>query len=192
MRHSCVILTQLKHNRENMMTGFTTFIAKGMTRRSMFTFGAAAVVAGTLSACAPMQTEPNVVEILASNDQFSTLVAAVGAAELAETLEGDGPFTIFAPTNTAFAALPAGTVETLLLPENKEMLISVLTYHVVPGMVTSDQLAGQRIDVETVQGQTVRIDAMAGVRVNNASVTQADIIGSNGVIHRIDTVLLPN
>lgn len=174
------------------MTGITISIAQGMTRRSMFKLGAAVAVAGTLAACAPMPTEPNVVEILASNDQFSTLVAAVGAAGLAETLQGDGPFTIFAPSNTAFAALPAGTVETLLLPENKETLISVLTYHVVPGMVTSDQRAGQRLNVETVQGQSVHINAMAGVRVNNARVTQADIIGSNGVIHRIDTVLLPN
>ncbi|MFU8865232.1 MAG: fasciclin domain-containing protein [Rhodobacterales bacterium] len=174
------------------MTDLTTSIAKGMSRRSMFKFGAAIAVVGTFAACAPVQTQPDVVEILASNDQFSTLVAAVGAADLAETLQGEGPFTIFAPTNTAFAALPAGTVETLLLPENRETLIAVLTYHVVPGMVTSDQLAGQRLNVETVQGQTVHIDAMAGVRVNNARVTQADIIGSNGVIHRIDTVLLPN
>nr|WP_230801649.1 fasciclin domain-containing protein [Seohaeicola saemankumensis] len=136
-------------------------------------------------------TQPDVVDILASNDQFSTLVAAVGAAELAETLKGDGPFTVFAPTNAAFAALPAGTVESLLLPENKDTLVSILTYHVVPGAVTSDQLLGQRLDVETVQGQSVHIDATNGVRVNRANVTQADIIGSNGVIHRIDSVLLP-
>ena len=161
------------------------------TRRRMLKGGAALAFAVTLAACAPMSSEPDVVDILASNDQFSTLVAAVGAADLADTLKGDGPFTIFAPTNAAFAALPAGTVENLLLPENKDTLVSILTYHVVPGAVTSDQLAGQRLDVETVQGQTVHINATNGVRVNNATVTQADITGSNGVIHRIDRVLLP-
>lgn len=173
------------------MTKFTASIASGISRRAMVKFGAVAAVAGALTACAPMAQEPDVVDILASNDQFSTLVAAVGAADLATTLKGDGPFTIFAPTNAAFAALPAGTVETLLLPENKDTLVSILTYHVVPGAVTSDQLAGQRLDVETVQGQTVHINATDGVRVNTARVTQADITGSNGVIHRIDSVLLP-
>jgi uncharacterized surface protein with fasciclin (FAS1) repeats len=118
-------------------------------------------------------------------------VAAATAAGLVETLQGDGPFTVFAPSNEAFAALPAGTVENLLRPENKDQLAKVLTYHVVPGAVTSDQLAGKRMDVATVQGQTVRVNGTHGVRVNNARVTQADIIASNGVIHRIDRVLLP-
>ena len=108
-----------------------------------------------------------------------------------ETLQGDGPFTVFAPTNEAFAALPAGTVENLLKPENKDQLVKVLTYHVVPGAVTSDQLAGKRMDVATVEGSTVHVNGTNGVRVNNARVTQADIIASNGVIHRIDRVLLP-
>lgn len=173
------------------MTTLTSSLLNGISRRTLFKAGAAVALAATLTACAPTASEPDVVDILASNDQFSTLVAAVGAAGLAETLKGDGPFTIFAPTNAAFAALPAGTVESLLLPENKDQLVSILTYHVVPGAVTSDQLAGQRLDVETVQGQTVHIDATNGVRVNKANVTQADIIGSNGVIHRIDSVLLP-
>ena len=173
------------------MSTLTTNTIKGFSRRTLFKTGAAAAFAATLVACAPTMSEPDVVDILASNDQFSTLVAAVGAAGLAETLKGDGPFTIFAPTNAAFAALPAGTVESLLLPENKDQLVSILTYHVVPGAVTSDQLVGQRLDVETVQGQTVHINATNGVRVNTANVTQADIIGSNGVIHRIDSVLLP-
>lgn len=173
------------------MTNHVATISTRISRRTLFQAGAAAALAATLSACAPMQSEPDVVDILASNDQFSTLVAAVGAAGLAETLKGDGPFTVFAPTNSAFAALPAGTVESLLLPENKDTLVSILTYHVVPGAVTSDQLAGQRLDVETVQGQTVHINATQGVKVNGANVTQADIIGSNGVIHRIDKVLLP-
>ncbi|MCD1627207.1 MAG: fasciclin domain-containing protein [Paracoccaceae bacterium] len=173
------------------MSETTKLTQLGAGRRSLFKAGAAAAFVATLSACAPAMTQPDVVDILASNDQFSTLVAAVGAAELAETLKGDGPFTVFAPTNAAFAALPAGTVESLLLPENKDTLVSILTYHVVPGAVTSDQLLGQRLDVETVQGQSVHIDATNGVRVNRANVTQADIIGSNGVIHRIDSVLLP-
>ncbi len=163
-----------------------------MNRRTLFSLLGGGAVALTLAACAPMSKTPDIVEIAASNDQFSTLVAAVSAAGLVDTLEGDGPFTLFAPTNDAFAALPAGTVENLLKPENKDQLVKVLTYHVVPGAVTSDQLAGKRIDVATVQGQTVAVNGTNGVRVNNARVTQADIIASNGVIHRIDRVLLPN
>ncbi|MCA3452891.1 MAG: fasciclin domain-containing protein [Rhodobacter sp.] len=162
-----------------------------MNRRTLFSLLGGGAVALTLAACAPMSKTPDIVEIAASNDQFSTLVAAVSAAGLVDTLEGDGPFTLFAPTNDAFAALPAGTVENLLKPENKDQLVKVLTYHVVPGAVTSDQLAGKRIDVATVQGQTVAVNGTNGVRVNNARVTQADIIASNGVIHRIDRVLLP-
>jgi uncharacterized surface protein with fasciclin (FAS1) repeats len=144
------------------------------------------------AACAPMmESEPDIVDIAASNDNFSTLVAAVTAAGLVETLKGDGPFTVFAPTNDAFAALPAGTVESLLLPENKDQLVAILTYHVVPGAVTSDQLAGQRLSVATVNGETVHVDGTDGVTVDNATVTTADIMASNGVIHVIDTVLLP-
>ncbi len=162
-----------------------------MNRRALFrAIGAVSVVA-LISACVPASTEPDIVDIAASNDQFSTLVAAVTAAGLVDTLKGDGPFTVFAPTNDAFAALPAGTVEDLLKPENKDKLIAILTYHVVPGAVTSDQLAGQRLDVATVQGQTVHIDGRSGVKVNKSRVTTADIIASNGVIHVIDRVLLP-
>ena len=143
------------------------------------------------AACAPMDAQPDIVDIAATNDQFSTLVAAVTAAGLVDTLKGDGPFTLFAPTNAAFAALPEGTVETLLMPENRDDLIAILTYHVVPGAVTSDQLIGQQLSVATVNGAEVAIDATDGVMVGGATVTQADIIGSNGVIHRIDSVLLP-
>jgi len=163
-----------------------------MNRRTLMKTVAATGLAALVAGCAPMASQPDIVDIAASNDQFSTLVAAVSAADLADTLKGPGPFTLFAPTNAAFDALPAGTVETLLQPENRDQLVEILTYHVVPGAVTSDQLAGQRLDVETVQGSNVHIDATGtGVRVNNASVTQADIMASNGVIHRIDTVLLP-
>lgn len=138
-----------------------------------------------------MEDGGDIVDIASSNPDFSTLVAAVSAAGLVETLKGDGPFTVFAPTNAAFAKLPAGTVESLLEPANRDQLVSILTYHVVPGNVTSDQLAGQRLNVATVQGGTVHIDGTDGVTVNESTVTAADIAASNGVIHVIDTVLLP-
>ncbi|WP_343080714.1 fasciclin domain-containing protein [Ostreiculturibacter nitratireducens] len=162
-----------------------------MQRRKLFTALGAASLTALLAACAPMTSEPDIVDIASSNDDFSTLVAALQAADLVDTLKGDGPFTVFAPTNAAFAALPAGTVETLLEPENKDQLTAILTYHVVPGAVTSDQLAGKRMNVATVQGQTVHIDGRRGVKVNDANVTTADIMASNGVIHVIDKVILP-
>ncbi|MEM9783114.1 MAG: fasciclin domain-containing protein [Pseudomonadota bacterium] len=124
-------------------------------------------------------------------DGFETLVAAVQAAGLVETLQGEGPFTVFAPTDEAFAALPEGTVENLLKPENKDQLVAVLTYHVVPGKVMSSDLAGQKVSPETVQGTTVDIDATSGVTVDGATVVAADIEASNGVIHVIDAVILP-
>lgn len=144
------------------------------------TFTAVAVKAG------------DIVDTAASADQFNTLVAAVEAAGLVETLKSDGPFTVFAPTNDAFAALPAGTVENLLKPENKEQLVAVLTYHVIPGKVMSSDIAGKTAQVETVQGSALSIDATSGVMIDNAMVTTADIITSNGVIHVIDKVVLPN
>ncbi|MEM7724064.1 MAG: fasciclin domain-containing protein [Pseudomonadota bacterium] len=162
-----------------------------MNRRFVLKATAIAGIAA-LAACAPMMDDgDDIVDIAASNEDFSTLVAAVTAAGLVETLKGDGPFTVFAPTNDAFAKLPAGTVESLLEPENRDQLVSVLTYHVVPGAVTSDQLAGQRLNVATVQGGTVHVDGTDGVKVNESTVTAADIIATNGVIHVIDTVLLP-
>ncbi|MEL6642289.1 MAG: fasciclin domain-containing protein [Pseudomonadota bacterium] len=162
-----------------------------MNRRSILKAAAVASIAA-LAACAPaMEDGGDIVDIASSNPDFSTLVAAVSAAGLVETLKGDGPFTVFAPTNAAFAKLPAGTVESLLEPANRDQLVSILTYHVVPGNVTSDQLAGQRLNVATVQGGTVHIDGTDGVTVNESTVTAADIAASNGVIHVIDTVLLP-
>ena len=130
----------------------------------------------------------NIVEIAAGASQFKTLVAAVGAAGLAETLQGAGPFTVFAPTDDAFAKLPAGTVEALLkdLPKLK----SILTYHVVPGKVMAKDVV-RHATAKTVQGSDIHIDADHGVHINNAKVTQADIEASNGVIHVIDTVLMP-
>ncbi len=164
-----------------------------MNRRNALRATAFAAIAAVVTACAPASDDgDDIVDIAASNPDFSTLVAAVQAAGLVETLKSDGPFTVFAPTNAAFAALPAGTVESLLEPQNKDTLVSILTYHVVPGAVTSDQLAGQRLNVATVQGGTVHVDGRQGVKVNDATVTAADILATNGVIHVIDTVLLPD
>ena len=118
------------------------------------------------------------------------MVAAVQAAGLVETLKGEGPFTVFAPTDEAFAALPEGTVETLLLPENKEKLTSILTYHVVSGKVMSSDLTNNMM-AETVQGSQVKIMTYGGVTVNGANVVTADIEASNGVIHVIDAVIIP-
>jgi len=163
-----------------------------MNRRTFIRASAAAGIVAIIAACTPITPKaPDIVDIASSNADFSTLVAAVSAAGLVDTLKGDGPFTVFAPTNAAFAALPAGTVESLLKPENKDKLIAILTYHVVPGAVTSAQLAGQRQDVATVNGQTVHIDGRSGVKVNRSNVISADIIAANGVIHAIDAVLLP-
>lgn len=134
--------------------------------------------------------EGTIVEVASANDSFKTLVAAIKAAELAETLSGEGPFTVFAPTEEAFAALPPGTVDTLLKPENKETLIKILTYHVVPAKAVSTDLESG--DVTTVAGDPVKVTVESGaVTVNNANVVQADVMGSNGVIHVIDKVLLP-
>lgn len=134
--------------------------------------------------------EKDIVDIAAANDDFSTLVAAVKAAGLVETLKGDGPFTVFAPTNAAFAALPEGTVENLLKEENKEQLVAVLTYHVVAGKVmAADVKPGE---VVTVQGGKAKI-AVSGesVTINGANISATDIEASNGVIHVIDSVILP-
>ncbi len=132
----------------------------------------------------------DIVDTAVEAGSFSTLVAAVQAADLVDTLKGDGPFTVFAPTDEAFAALPEGTVENLLKPENKEQLIAVLTYHVVPGKVMSSDLSDD-MSATTVQGSDVVIDLDNGVMVEEASVVSADIETSNGVIHVIDKVILP-
>ena len=137
-----------------------------------------------------MTEEPGtIVEVAASNPDFETLVAAVTAAGLAETLSGEGPFTVFAPTDEAFEALPAGVLDALLLPENKDALTSILTYHVVAGEVmAADVTAG---DVETVEGSTFTITTDGGVKVNDANVIATDVDASNGVIHVLDAVLVP-
>jgi uncharacterized surface protein with fasciclin (FAS1) repeats len=133
----------------------------------------------------------DIVDTAVGAGKFGTLVAAVTAAGLVETLKGAGPFTVFAPTDDAFAKLPAGTVEDLLRPENKAKLVSILTYHVLPGKVAAADIAGKTMNVKTVQGSEVAVDATNGVKVNGASVVIADVAASNGVIHAIDTVIMP-
>lgn len=134
-----------------------------------------------------------ITEIAVNNGNFETLVAALSAAGLVEVLSGEGPFTVFAPTDEAFAALPEGTVESLLEPENRDQLTAILTYHVLPGVVMSGDIAGQQLAAETVQGSTLNVDATGySVMINDATVTTADIKADNGVIHVIDTVLIPS
>ncbi|QDY70715.1 fasciclin domain-containing protein (plasmid) [Qingshengfaniella alkalisoli] len=152
-----------------------------------------AMTAGTLAftPLAAAAQSADIVDTAVSAGSFETLVAAVQAAGLVETLKGEGPFTVFAPTDEAFAALPDGTVETLLQPENKDQLTRILTYHVVPAKVMSSDIAGKRVRAKTVAGPELSIDAMNGVEVENANVVQADIEASNGVIHVIDAVMMP-
>jgi len=138
-----------------------------------------------------LPTEKSIVEIAAGNDSFSTLVAAVKAAGLVETLSGKGPFTVFAPTDEAFAQLPEGTVQSLLKPENRDKLVAILTYHVVPGRVFASDVV-KVSSAETANGDTIAVRATdSGVQINEANVVATDIDAANGVIHVIDRVLLP-
>ena len=137
------------------------------------------------------QTEcESIVDIAVGNDDFSTLVAALTAADLVEALSGDGPFTVFAPTNDAFAKIDEDTLTSLLLPENKSDLTNILLYHVVPRKVLSTDLE-DHTRILTLQGTTVRVRTEPVVKINRSKVTAADIIACNGVIHVIDTVLIP-
>ncbi len=146
--------------------------------------------AETLALAAKPAQSGTVVDVAAGNPAFSTLVTAVKAAGLAETLSSKGPFTVFAPTNEAFAALPKGTLETLLKPENRDLLRKVLTYHVVSGDVMSKDLRSGK--VTTVAGSAVSVNVQnRGIMINNANVVKADIGANNGVVHVIDRVLLP-
>ncbi len=160
----------------------------------------ALIAALTLSACgsdseetmdtaAEETTVGTIVDVAVGAGNFTTLVAAVTAADLVETLSGEGPFTVFAPTDEAFAALPAGVLDALLLPENKALLAQILTYHVVSGMVMAADVTDG--DVATVEGSTIKLSTMGGVTVNGAKVVTADVAASNGVIHAIDAVILP-
>ncbi|WP_333693227.1 fasciclin domain-containing protein [Flavobacterium sp.] len=157
----------------------------------------------TTEEAVPVVETPNLVGVASSNADFSTLVAAVGAAELVETLSGEGPFTVFAPTNAAFEKLPAGTVETLLKPENKEKLTSVLTYHVVAGKFEAAQVIEAintnkgKFEVATVQGEKITLSLEDGKVVltdakgGKSTVVLPDVPASNGVIHAIDSVVMP-
>ena len=151
-----------------------------------------ALALSSTAALAGGHGKKDIVDTAVANEQFSTLVAAVQAAGLVDTLKGDGPFTVFAPTNDAFAKLPAGTVENLLKPENKDQLVAVLTYHVLLGKVMAADIAGKTLSTATVQGSMVDINATNGVMIDGATVTAVDMETSNGVIHVIDTVILPN
>ena len=165
--------------------------------KRLFMAVAVVVPAIGLAACANTNTQSasapttDIVDTAVSAGSFKTLVTAVQAADLVETLKGDGPFTVFAPTDAAFAKLPEGTVESLLKPENKDKLVQILTYHVVPGKIMAGDIAGKQLAAKTVEGQNLQVNATQGVKINNASVTTADVEASNGVIHVIDTVLLP-
>ena len=161
--------------------------------RNFIALTAALVVAAFTTVAAHAGGHGSIADKAKSAGNFSTLLAAAEAAGLAETLNsGEGPFTVFAPTDEAFAALPEGTVEDLLKPENKERLTQILQLHVVSGKVMSADLAGKSTEAETLGGTTVTVDATGdSVKVGEATVTQADIEATNGVIHAIDKVILP-
>jgi uncharacterized surface protein with fasciclin (FAS1) repeats len=155
------------------------------------TIAAAAVAVALSMSAAQAADKTDIVQTAISNGSFKTLVAAVKAAGLVETLKGSGPFTVFAPTDEAFAKLPGGTVENLLKPENKKQLVAILTYHVVPAKVMSKDIVGKKTMAKSVEGEEISIDATNGVKVDNAKVVKADVEASNGVIHVIDTVIMP-
>jgi uncharacterized surface protein with fasciclin (FAS1) repeats len=166
-------------------------LEKKMLRRKFLTITSVALLAANSMAFAGSSYSKDIVDTAVGAGSFTTLVAAVQAAGLVDTLKGEGPFTVFAPTDEAFAALPEGTVATLLLPENKDQLISILTHHVVSGKVMSTDLSNGMMAL-TLQGSNVTIMTNNGVSVNGANVVTADIEASNGVIHVIDAVILPN
>lgn len=149
------------------------------------------MLAGTIDAAKAAEGEMDIVDTAVAAGDFNTLAAALTAAGLIDTLKGTGPFTVFAPTDAAFAKLPAGTVENLLKPENRDQLTAILTYHVVPGAVKSEQVIKMQ-EATSVNGQSIDI-SLSGtkVMVDGATVTAADILASNGVIHVIDSVILP-
>ena len=137
-----------------------------------------------------MEKQFDIVDTALSAGKFSTLAAALGAAGLIEALKGDGPFTVFAPTDDAFAKIPPQALSELLQPENKAKLTAILTYHVVPGKVTAHEVANMN-SATTLQGQALTISKQDGVKINDAKVITPDVEATNGVIHVIDTVLMP-
>lgn len=168
----------------------STTLTKGFI---IMIFAAAASIIMAMAQAGSMQhtsANKDIVDTAISAGNFNTLVKAVQTAGLVDTLKGDGPFTVFAPTDEAFAKLPKEKLAALLA--DKDALTKVLTYHVVPGKVMSDDLAGKTMSVATVEGSEIKVNAMSGVKINDANVVKADIATSNGVIHVIDTVILPN
>lgn len=169
-----------------------SFAAEGMMKETSVTVGGA-----------PMYSNKNIIENAVNSKDHTTLVAAIKAAGLVETLSGAGPFTVFAPTNAAFAALPAGTVDTLLKPENKDKLTKILTYHVVAGHLTSNDIAalaaksGGTAELKTVEGESLKVMkegsgfVVVDSKGNKAMITTANVLQSNGVIHVVDKVLMP-
>jgi uncharacterized surface protein with fasciclin (FAS1) repeats len=152
---------------------------------------AVALMALSIGGMQARAAEKDIVDTAVAAGQFKTLASAIQAAGLVDTLKGDGPFTVFAPTDEAFAKLPAGTVENLLKPENKDQLVAILTYHVVPGKVEAAEVVTMD-EAKTVNGKMVDIKVKGDTAmVNEAKVTKTDIVASNGVIHVIDTVIMP-
>jgi transforming growth factor-beta-induced protein len=157
----------------------------------MVALGAVGILTIAADATMAADAEMDIVDTAVSAGDFQTLTAALNAADLVDTLKGEGPFTVFAPTDAAFAKLPAGTIEDLLKPENIDQLTAILTYHVVPGAVTADQVVSLT-EAATVNGQSIAISmANSNVMVDGATVIATDIMASNGVIHVIDSVILP-
>lgn len=168
-------------------------ISKHHARAAFITAAAGLVLALSLGSFASPKAAPtkDIVDTAVAAGSFKTLAAALQAAGLVDTLKGPGPFTVFAPTDEAFAKLPAGTVDELLKPENKEKLVAILTYHVVPGKVMAAQVSKMN-SAKSVNGQTLEISAAGGsVMIDNAKVIKADIVCTNGIIHVIDSVLMP-
>lgn len=165
-----------------------------MNRRQFLAAGPVALTAAAIAPMPALAQSATIVDLAVATPELSTLVTAVTEAGLVDTLSGPGPFTVFAPTNDAFAALPAGTLESLLLPENRDQLTAILTYHVAPASYPAQAIVGQRGRIPTVQGDFLRADGTGGgVTLNRSiNVTTADIIASNGVVHIIDGVLLPH
>lgn len=165
----------------------TTFL-----QRTLATLFAMAFLGTGVASADSHGMKDDIVGTAISAGSFKTLVTAVEAAGLVDTLKGPGPITVFAPTDEAFAKLPAGILDDLLKPENRDRLVAILTYHVVPGQVMSGDIAGKATRVATVQGAPIDVDATGStVKVNGATVVSADVAASNGVIHVIDTVILP-
>ena len=172
---------------------------KGMIKKALTIGAGALIVVGFTSSITALaagnydtKAKSDIVDTAVAAGQFTTLAAALEAAGLVSTLKSDGPFTVFAPTDDAFAKLPAGTVETLLKPENRDQLVAILTYHVVPGKVMAKDVVNIS-EATTVNGSDIAIKVVDGsVRINGATVVAADVDASNGVIHVIDTVILPN